>query len=126
MAREIIIRAGDTTLEAVLDDSATADAVWDLLPLEVQGSTWGDELYFALPEELTLKPENAGEVIEIGDIGYWPPGNAFCIFFGPTPVSIGDEPRAASPVNVFGKVTGDATELEEVRSGEMIIVEKKG
>ena len=62
--------------------------------------------------------------MEVGDLGYWPPGQAFCLFFGPTPASHGDEPRAASPVNVFGKVEGDATRFRAVRDGARVSLER--
>ncbi len=55
--------------------------------------TWGDEIYFAIP--VSLKEDGPRATVEVGDLGYWPPGRAFCIFFGPTPASRGDEVRAA-------------------------------
>ena len=85
-------------------------------------STWGDEIYFSIPVDMPL--ENPKDVVFEGDLGYWPPGRAFCIFFGPTPVSQGDEIRPASPVNVFGRVTGDSTVFKEILSGLKIIIEK--
>jgi hypothetical protein len=108
--------------EAVLDGSATAAAVWKALPFSVAGQTWGDEIYFAIPVE--AKPESPRETVEAGDLGYWPPGSAFCIFFGPTPASRGTEIRPASPVNVFGRVRGDATVFKKVRSGTIVKVER--
>ena len=125
MDRIIKIKVEDLELEAVLNDTVTAKAIWEILPVDVQSSTWGDELYFALPEELDIGLENGQEMVEMGDLGYWPVGNAFCIFFGPTPMSTGDEIRPASAVTVFGKITGDATELVGVRSGTQVIIEKK-
>ncbi len=125
MDRTIKIIVSGIELEAVLKDTATADAIWELLPVDVQSSIWGDELYFALPEELDVGLENGQELVEIGDLGYWPVGNAFCIFFGPTPMSKGDEIRPASAVTVFGRVVGYATELEGVRSGARVVIERK-
>lgn len=122
MTRTISISTGDITLEAELNHSATADAVWDTLPYETRGNVWGDELYFTIPEKLDLKPENGQEVVELGDLGYWPVGNAFCIFYGPTPASTDERPRPASPVTVFGKVVGDATRLRKARAGVMVYV----
>jgi hypothetical protein len=118
--RRIRITAGAIAAEAVLDQSNTAQAVWDALPLSVPGDTWGDEIYFGIP--VKVKAENSCETVEMGDLGYWPPGSAFCIFFGPTPASRGREIRPASPVNVFGKVTGDATVFKKVRSGTAVRV----
>lgn len=82
----------------------------------------GDEIYFNIG--VSVGRENAKEVVERGDLAYWPPGEAFCIFFGATPASRGDEPRAASPVNVFGKVLGDPEVFRTVRSGEEIVISK--
>jgi hypothetical protein len=85
-------------------------------------NTWGQEIYFSIP--VTVELENGKEVVNAGDIGYWPPGKAFCIFFGPTPASRGDEIRGASKVNVFGKVIGDLEILLRVEDGEKIFVER--
>ena len=102
--------------------SAPQQAVWDALPLSVPGDTWGDEIYFGIP--VKAKAENPAETVEMGDLAYWPPGSAFCIFFGPTPASRGAEIRPASPVNVFGRVTGDPTVFKKVRAGTPIRIER--
>lgn len=120
--RRIRITVGKVTVEAMLNGSTTATAVWDALPLSIPGQTWGDEIYFGIPVQ--AKPENARDVVEMGDLAYWPPGSAFCIFYGPTPVSRGDEIRPASPVNVFGRVLGDPTVFKPVRSGATVRVER--
>src|SRR6266446_4508325 len=120
--RRIRITAGSIAADGVLDDSATAGRIWDALPLAVTGETWGDEIYFSIP--VKAKPERPCETVDMGDLGYWPPGSAFCIFFGPTPASRGDEIRPASPVNVFGKVVGDATIFKKVRAGTRVQVER--
>lgn len=122
MAKRIKITAGDVTAYATLNDSQTAQKIWDALPIEARGNTWGDEIYFSIP--VHLGEENAQAVVDMGDLGYWPPGNAFCIFFGRTPASHGDEIRPASPVNVFGKVEGDAKVFKKVRSGARVILEQ--
>jgi uncharacterized protein len=123
MADRIVkITAGRVSAEARLDDSRTATAVWDALPIEASGNTWGDEIYFGIG--LDVPPESPREVVEAGDLGYWPPGKAFCIFFGPTPASHGDEIRPASPVNVFGRVTGEATVFKQVRDGARVRIER--
>src|SRR6476646_2918964 len=100
MANRIRITAGPVSATAALNDSATAQAIWKALPIEASGSTWGDEIYFGIPVQ--QDEEDAKAIVEVGDLGYWPPGSAFCIFFGPTPASRGDEVRPASPVNVVG------------------------
>jgi len=100
----------------------TANAIWEALPLEAKANTWGDEIYFSIPVE--EKEENPKEVVDMGDIGYWPPGKAFCIFFGPTPASRGNEIRPASPVNVFGHITDDPKVFKKVGASEIVRVER--
>ena len=94
MDRAIRITAGSVSAEARLNDSKTARAIWDKLPIEARGETWGDEIYFDIG--LTASAEAPREVVDVGDLAYWPPGRAFCIFFGPTPVSRNGECRPAS------------------------------
>jgi hypothetical protein len=120
--RKMRITAGDVSAEAVLNDSATAEAIWDALPIEARASTWGDEIYFGIP--VHLDEQDAREVVELGDLGYWPPGHAFCIFFGRTPMSRGNEIRPASPVNVLGKIEGDARVFTRVANGARIRLER--
>jgi uncharacterized protein len=120
--RTITITAGKVSAAATLDGGRTADAVWAALPLEARAGTWGDEIYFEIPVECAS--ESPREVVEMGDLGYWPPGSAFCIFFGPTPASRGGEIRPASAVNVFGRVQGDATVFKAVRSGTTVKIER--
>jgi uncharacterized protein len=120
--RRIRITAGDVATAAALNESQTADAIWQALPLESRGSTWGDEIYFSIP--VTVDPESPREVVQKGDLGYWPPGSAFCIFFGKTPASRGDEIRPASPVNVFGRVEGDPAAFKAVRNNAPVKVER--
>ena len=90
-------------------------------PIESVAHRWGEEVYFEIP--LDVEPENGKEVLEVGDIAYWSPGRSMCIFFGPTPSSRGNEVRAYSPVNVFGKISGDATIFRDVKEGDLIRVE---
>jgi hypothetical protein len=119
----IKITAGDVVAFAELNDTSTAEAIWNALPIEARANTWGDEIYFSIPVYLK-EDENAQEVVERGDLGYWPPGNAFCIFFGRTPASRGDEIRPARPVNVCGHLEGDPTIFKGVRSGEKVLLER--
>ncbi len=102
--------AGVVTAELTGESPGTAEAVWAKLPIEGRANTWGSE-----------KPR---DVVEVGDIAYWPPGEAICFFFGPTPASRGGEIRPASPVNVFAKLVGDAETLKRVRSGEKVLIER--
>ena len=120
--RRIRITAGSVKADAVLDDSNTAQAVWDALPLSIPGDMWGDEIYFGIP--VKARPERPQETVEMGDLGYWPPGSAFCIFFGRTPASRGHEIRPASPVNVFGRVLGDPTVFKKVSAGTPIRIDR--
>ncbi len=123
MAKIIIIKAPPVVAMAELNDTKTAQAIWDVLPITGIASLWGDEIYFPIPLHLEL--ENGQEIVNVGDLGYWPSGNAFCIFFGPTPVSQGDEVRPVSAVTVFGKVTGNATLFRQVASRTEVTVEKE-
>ena len=121
--RRIGISAGDVSVTAMLNESRTADLLWDALPLEGSANTWGDEIYFRI-EVQADEEDGASDVVEMGAVAYWPPGQALCLFFGRTPVSRGDEIRAASAVNVTGGIEGDATVLKQVRSGASVAVEK--
>lgn len=121
MPRAIRITAGSVTVEAELNDSRTAAAIVKALPIEAKAETWGDEIYFSIGR--SLPAESPREVVELGDLGYWPPGQAFCIFFGPTPMSRGDEIRPASAVNVVGRVVGDARAFVRVRAGSRVRIE---
>ena len=120
--RVIRMTAGDVTADGRLDESKTATAIWNALPLTARASTWGDEIYFDIG--ITAGPEKPREVVDLGALAYWPPGRAFCIFFGATPASEGSECRAASGVNVIGRVVGDPTVFRTVRSGTTIKLER--
>ncbi len=120
----IKIKFDKIEIEAEIYNNKTGKAIYNKLPFESIASTWGDEIYFEIPLHLELD-DSAKEVVEKGDLGYWPSGNCFCIFFGPTPASKGDEIRPASAVNVFGKVIGDLSELKKVKEGEEINVDKE-
>ncbi len=123
MIRRIEIVAGEVTVDAELNQTETAQAVWDELPIQGAANTWGDEIYFSIP--IALELEAGQEVVEIGDLGYWPPGKALCLFFGPTPASRGDEIRPASSVTVLGRIVGDATLLKAVEEGAPVTVRRK-
>jgi hypothetical protein len=121
--RSIRISAGDVKATAMLQDNATADAIWAALPITARGNRWGAEIYFEIPVRLS-QAGDAREVVEAGELGYWPVGHAFCIFWGPTPASQGDEIRAYSPVNVFGRIEGDPFAFEPVPGGAEIRIER--
>ena len=122
MGEKIRIAAGNVSVEATLNDSVTAKVIRTRLPIEAAAETWGDEIYFSIG--VSIEPEDPQATVAMGDLGYWPPGTALCIFFGPTPMSSGDEIRPASPVNVFGNIDGDATVLKAVKSGETVTIAK--
>ncbi len=121
--RQIRIKAGEISATATLFENDTATAVWHALPLEARVNTWGLEIYFDIPVYLD-ESSDARETVEVGHLGYWPSGHAFCIFFGPTPISRGDEIRPASAVNLFGQVEGDATRFADVDDGDRVQIEK--
>jgi hypothetical protein len=124
MSNRIYIKSGILQLEATLNDTGLAASLWSALPISAAANTWGDEIYFGIPVDAEL--ENAQEVVGLSDLAYWPPGRAFCVFFGPTPASRGDEIRPASAVTVIGKVEGDATILKRVQRGDSVTLEASG
>lgn len=117
----INILVNDMVLTAQLNHNRTAEAIASALPIEGRANVWGEEIYFEIPVEIPLAAD-AVEEVDIGTLAYWPTGSALCIFFGPTPVSTGDKPRAYSPVNVFGRIEGDATVLKSIPQGASIKV----
>lgn len=123
MKRQIRIKAGSVVVTAELNNTRTADAIWQALPFTSDVHIWGEEVYFPISVKMEL--QEGREVVNLGDLGYWPPGSAFCIFFGPTPVSRHKgEVRAASAVNVFGRLIGDPKAFKKVKEGEKIVVER--
>lgn len=121
--KRIRITSGDISVTATLNDSRTAEKVWSMLPIEGRVNTWGDEIYFGIGLRGELE-DGASDVVDMGAVGYWPPGDALCLFFGRTPASQGDEIRAASAVNLLGAVEGGPEVLKKVSSGATISVEK--
>jgi hypothetical protein len=121
---KIISKAIDKVEAELFEERSpqTVQALWASLPITARANTWGNEIYFSIG--IKIAKENANEVVEKGALAYWPPGEAFCIFFGTTPASIGDESRAASPVNVFGRISGDPEIFKRVQHGDEIIIDK--
>ncbi|MFL2649231.1 MAG: cyclophilin-like fold protein [Dehalococcoidia bacterium] len=118
---KIIFEFEKLSIEGELNDSPTSKALINSLPIEGISQIWGDEIYFST----SISKENdewAKETVDLGDIAFWPPGNAICLFFGPTPMSKGDEIRPASPTNVMGKIIGDLEELKTINSGDNVKV----
>lgn len=120
---KITIKSGSLSWSATIHDTPTGRLIQGALPIKGNAGRWGEEIYFSIPVEAQLEP-GASDVVSRGDLGYWPAGNAFCIFFGPTPASRGDEIRAASPVNIFGRVEGNLENLGEVKSGAEVAIER--
>ena len=119
--REIIFDFGSFFIEGILNDSPTSNLFYDLLPMNGESQIWGDEIYFSRQ----IKIENddwAKETVELGDIAFWPPGNALCLFFGSTPISAPNEIRPASPTNIMGKINGDLELLKNVKPGDNVKV----
>ena len=122
MGKKINIAAGRVQMEAELNNSATADAIWNKLPIRGMVNTWGEEIYFEIP--VTMERENAVEVVQEGDLAYWPDGKSFCIFFGQTPASTATEIKPASPVNPVGRLLGDHEAWKAVNPGTEITIEQ--
>lgn len=122
MSYKIILSSGDFWVEAELNDSKTAKKIYDVLPLTMPGTVWGGEVYFSIPVLSGL--ENSVKSVLAGDIAFWPPGSAFCIFFGPTPGSVGNEIRPASAVTPVGKIIGDPKIWMSVKEGDPVTIEK--
>jgi uncharacterized protein len=123
MGKKIRILVSDLKVEAELNESETAQLIWEALPIEAKATLWGEEIYFAIPMKTGLEM-GSREVVSAGELGYWPTGHAFCIFFGPTPASRGDEIRAASAVNIIGKVQSDPKVFLKVKEGARVTLER--
>ena len=123
MGKKIRILISDLRVEAELNESKTSEMIWEALPIEAKINLWGEEIYFTVPVKTGLEA-GSREVVSAGELGYWPTGHALCIFFGPTPASRGDEIRAASAVNVIGKVLSDPKAFLKVKDGVKIRLEE--
>lgn len=121
MPKTIQIITENVQVEAELNDGPTAKSIIETLPIEASAQRWGGEIYFSIDIEATLE-ENSRDVLDAGELAFWPPGKAFCIFFGPTPASQSDEIRAASEVNIVGKMKSDRSALWDVPNGARIVI----
>jgi hypothetical protein len=124
---KIKIKTEHGELDAEINENKnpkTARTIIQALPLESKANRWGYEIYFEIP--VKIGKENSQQEVEIGDLAYWVEGSSFCIFFGKTPASSNNKPKAYSPVNVFGKITSEnfIEILKKVKDGEKIRVEK--
>ena len=109
----IRITAGEVSMTATLNQSASAQKVAAALPIRGDAITWGDEIYFEIP--VIAEPEDPQPEVPPGTLAYWPDGHAFCIFFGQKPYS---------PVNVLGTLDGDAAEFRTVASSARVTIER--
>lgn len=123
MTFKIMIQAGTNSLSATLNDSLTAEEIYNALPIEGTANRWGEEIYFTIPVNVG-EADDSRQEMAVGELAYWPSGSAFCIFFGPTPVSVGDIPRAYSNVNPVGQLDRDPSPLKGVSDGDLIRIEK--
>ena len=120
---KIKIFVNDLEAEAELKNTPTAKAIFNMMPIDGAANRWGDEIYFVIPLKLDLE-KGAADVVEKGDLAYWPEGCCFCIFFGKTPESTETEIKAASKVNIIGKITGDPTVFKTANNGDLVIIEE--
>jgi uncharacterized protein len=125
MTTAIVILAGNLRLEGYLSDTPTGRALAEALPFEGQAQRWGDEIYFSVPQVVQELDDTAAVSVQVGDMGYWPPSRALCLFFGLTPSSVPGEIRPASAVNLVGRISGDPCCLAGVPEGDMVRVERK-
>ena len=121
--KTIRIKTNNVVKDVALNSSETAEAIWKALPIQGAVNRWGDEIYFEIPVQVQLAGDARADM-KVGDVAYWPPGRAFCIFWGPTPASQGPEPQAASPVNVFGTLQDQPEDFGQVQDGAAILIER--
>ena len=124
MMRKILITINNLSVSAELNDSVSANKIWGALPLSGSANVWGDEIYFEIPVSLK-EVSDAQQEVDIGTLAYWPPGSALCVFFGETPASTSDKPKAYSPVNILGLVDGDSKIFKIVKAGDQIVIDKE-
>lgn len=122
MLKAVKIVVGNTILHAALFDSVCPQAIIKALPIDARPDEWGDEFYFEIPVDMP-PDETATKKVKVGDIGYWPPGKALAIFFGPTPMSTGLKPVPVSEINLVGRILDDATVLRKEKGAGRIRIE---
>ncbi len=122
MTKHVIMKTPDLDVTFELNDSHTAEAIWLALPFEAYVNVWGEEIYFEIPVKAGV--ENGRKVMKVGEVAYWPQGQALCFFFGPTPVSRGQEPVAISPVSPVGIVVSGVDPLKEIGDRTHVVLDK--
>ena len=124
MMRKILITINNLSVSAELNDSVSANKIWGALPLSGSANVWGDEIYFEIPVSLK-EVSDAQQEVDVGTLAYWPPGSALCVFFGKTPASTSDKPKAYSPVNILGSIDGNSKIFKIVEAGDQIVIDKE-
>ena len=124
MMRKILITINNLSVSAELNDSVSANKIWGALPLSGSANVWGDEICFEIPVSLK-EVSDAQQEVDVGTLAYWPPGSALVVFFGKTPASTSDKPKAYSPVNILGSVDGDSKIFKIVKAGDQIVIDKE-
>jgi hypothetical protein len=122
MGNRILLLIGKHDFEVELNDSDTANAIWLATPFEAYTNAWGEEIYFEIPVKVKL--EGGRRVLQPGEVAYWPEGQALCVFYGPTPVSKGEEPEAVSDVSPVGRLVGDPRRFEAVGDRQRVLVRR--
>jgi hypothetical protein len=123
--KKIIIKVRNLEIEAELNNSKTAELIYEKLPIKSKVKLWGEEIYFDIPVKTGLEEGFSKDLVESGDLGYWPEGACFCIFFGPTPISKPGEIRPASRINLIGRILKDPKEFKKVKEGDIIELERR-
>ena len=122
MSQTIVVTIQDQGFTARLNDSPAAKQLLDALPMKLRMSRWGEEYYGDCGLAVELD-DSAPEIVEVGEIAYWPPGSALCFFFGPTPASTDARPRAASAVAPLGRFSGSVEALKSFGSSIEVQIE---
>ena len=123
--RQIRMTIGSVVIEAELLETPTAEGIWNALPFASRANIWGEDVYFPTPVKGRLESD-ARDVVEAGELAFWVEGDSIAIGFGRTPASRGDEIRLAARTNIWGRAKGDVKQLQSIREGAPVKVEKAG
>ncbi len=118
----IKITIGGIQLFADLKPNRTAQAIVDVLPITASVNQWGEEFYCKVPGVKDYR-ETAKNQVKVGDVAFWGMGEMLAVFFGRTPMSLGEDPVPADRVNVIGKVQGDVKILQQAVGATTMQVE---
>ncbi|MFL2664751.1 MAG: cyclophilin-like fold protein [Dehalococcoidia bacterium] len=123
MSKKIKISSENFHTTATLNNTKWADYLYKNLPIEGSSQFWGDELFFSTPINMEEDADSL-EVVNIGDIAFWPPGSAFCIFWGPTPMSRDEEIRPVSKVNLLGSIDSQLLKIKDINAGNKMVISR--